>query len=119
MTSHARIRVGSTGALVGPDTHIIYIDRDGTETDISEIVQGVDIHLHVGDISRATIHAIVVEGHTEAELDRIVVNHIKPYRRLLRFKVERFLWRTFHRKPHRRVRDITSAGTKSRKKIAA
>ncbi len=59
MPSH--LRVVSDG-LLGHAARVYYVDKDGNETEISDVVTGLEVNvkLAVGDINTATIQAIAV-----------------------------------------------------------
>lgn len=77
-----RIRIESDENVVR-NAKIVYVPEEGKEVDISRCVTGVDLHLHVGEVSRATIHSILVDGHVTAEVEDVIVNRLKPKRRRL------------------------------------
>lgn len=79
-----RIRIESHQNIV-TDAKIIYIDEDGAEVDISRCVQGVDLHLHLGELSKASIHAILIDGDVTAEIVEAFVSRIPRRRRWWRW----------------------------------
>jgi hypothetical protein len=103
----SRIRIESDENVV-KNAKIFYLPAEGelfdknkkpvTEVDISRCVQGVDLHLHVGEISRATLHTILIEGHVEADVEDVILKRIKP----------RGSWW------QRRRRDVTRFGAKAK-----
>jgi S1-C subfamily serine protease len=80
-----RIKIRSDQAIV-TNAHIIYVADDGTETDISNVVQRVDVHLEFGSVARATLHVIMVDADVEAadilvrefRRDTTIVDHGPP-----------------------------------------
>jgi hypothetical protein len=57
------------------------------EVDISNCLEGYELHGHIGEIRRVTLHAILIGGHVTAEVDEIVARHIKPKRRRWRQRI--------------------------------
>jgi hypothetical protein len=93
-----RIRIESNEHVVS-NAKILYLpdegelfDKDGeplAEVDISKCITGVDLHLHVGEVSRATLHTILVDGRVDVDVEEMVVRHLKRrlrFRRLHRWK---------------------------------
>jgi hypothetical protein len=62
-----RIKVISDERMV-TNARIIHVARDGTETDISDCVQTVDIRLEIGEVSRAKLGVILVTVEAEAAI---------------------------------------------------
>lgn len=79
MTRLPRIRIESDQDVV--TNAKIWLLDDGFETDISRCVTGVDVHLHVGEPARATLHTIAIDGHITADLTNVIMNRIRPPRR--------------------------------------
>ena len=75
----SRIRVNAVGEM-GHRSKVTYIDDDGTETDISSCMTGVDVSIRVGDVNRVTCHAIMDMGTFEGIVDNVVLNVIPPDR---------------------------------------
>jgi hypothetical protein len=75
-----RIRIESHQNIV-TDAKIFYVQDDGSEVDISRCVTGVDVRLHVGEASTATLNVILVDVDAQAELNDVVIKHLKPHRR--------------------------------------
>ncbi len=75
-----RIRIELTSPTAS-DGKVFYLHPDGTETEISNAITGIELHAKVGDITTATLHTILVEGHALAEVEDVIVNHLKPKRR--------------------------------------
>ena len=78
-----RIRVESDQNVV-TNAKIFFVPEEGDEVDISKCVTGVDLHLHVGEASRATLHVILVDGYVTAGVDDVIVKHLnqKRFRRI-------------------------------------
>jgi hypothetical protein len=76
-----RIRIESHENVV-TDARIFYVPEEGEEVDISRCVQGIDLHLHVGEISRASLHCILVDGDVTAEIEEVFLKRlVRPRRR--------------------------------------
>lgn len=87
---------------VGHQGRVFFVASDGTETDISACVSGVDFHASVKDINTATIHVVNVKGYAKAtEAVNVIVTNL-PRRRG---------WRA-------RVREVTHLGSKTREYVA-
>ena len=87
--SRNRIRIESDENVV-MNAKIYYLPEDeGEPIDISRCVTGVDLHLHVGEVARATLHTILVDGYAEADLEQLVIKRLK---RRLRFRRVHRLW---------------------------
>lgn len=81
----SKIRIEATGPL-GFNSRVIFIDEDGTETDISTVCCGVHFDITMRDPNVATVELFKVEGTLEADLVDVVVGHVKPrsWRRRIR-----------------------------------
>lgn len=97
-----RIRIESDENVV-TNAKIVYVPEEGEEVDISRCVTGIDLHLRVGEISRATLHTILVDGHVTAELHEAFITHLKPN--------PRRWWR--------RAWDTTRFGSRTREYVSA
>lgn len=60
------LRIISKGIL-GHQTEIVYVAADGTETDISDIVQSMRIIVKAGELNRVVLNTIKVEAFVLAE----------------------------------------------------
>lgn len=80
------------GGVFGHQTRVIFTDSEGEETDISNVCKAVSFDIRVGEINRATVELVKVEGEVEAELVDLVVERVKPR-----------WWR-------HRLRDVTALG---------
>ncbi len=76
MANQARIRIEAAD-VISHNCRVIYIAKDGTETDISSCVQRVEFVADVNHVNTAKLHVIMVDAYTEAELEDIVVRHVK------------------------------------------
>lgn len=61
MNSHIRI-VNDT--MMGRNAHIYYVDKDGNETEISDVVTELKIEMNVEDLTTASIKVIKVTAET-------------------------------------------------------
>jgi hypothetical protein len=89
----SRIRIESTEDVV-TDARVFYVAEDGTETEISRAVSGVDVHLYRGELARASLHVMCAEVEARAELNDAVMKLVTPYARF------RFLRRIRRRVVH-------------------
>jgi hypothetical protein len=79
--------------IAGRDTYIYVVDDEGNKTDISGMVRGVDVRLHVGEVVTAKLDVFVTGFEGEAELEDLFLKEIRP----------RNWWR-------RKWRDVTTLG---------
>jgi hypothetical protein len=76
----SRIRIESRGDVV-TDDKVFFIQDDGSEVDISNCIQGYELHGQLGEVRRVTLNAIFIQGHVTADLEQVLAQHIKPKRR--------------------------------------
>jgi len=95
-----RLRIDANQDVV-TNAKIVYIADDGTETDISTIVTGIDVSLHVGEVARATLHTLHVHGSYTVPLHEVITKELRPRHRG---------WRL-------RLKDATTMGAKARRYI--
>jgi hypothetical protein len=98
----ARIRIEAAD-IMGGSTRVFYVDEDGTETDISRVCTGVDIHIDVREPNTATLSVLFVESHASAELTDLLVTKVTG---------RRPWWK-------RTLREVTAFGSRSRRYIRA
>ncbi len=104
MSSH--IRIEEAGDVAGRMTRVIFVAKDGTETDISEVTTAVSYSGKVGELNRATVELIKVHGSIRSPLVDVVVRDMKVRR-----------WRRWTRRYLHR--DVTTLGKKTREYISA
>lgn len=75
--SHPTIKIISEG-LQGQNTRVVFVDSDGSETDISACVQAVTLNLEVGKTNTADVSLLTVEGFVQGELADVVVRAVSP-----------------------------------------
>jgi hypothetical protein len=65
---------------VASDVHVIYVDDEGNETDVSTTIQRVEVDLSIGEVSRATLHTIFVEtnGLQTKEAQAVIARLPRP-----------------------------------------
>lgn len=84
MSVKPRIRIEADG-VIGSTCRVVYLDKDedGNERaiDISSCVQGVDTRIQVGEVTTATLRVILVEGHTDAEVESVIMTKLRRRRR--------------------------------------
>jgi hypothetical protein len=97
--SHMRIE---SHEKVVRDARVFFVDGD-EEIDISSCIQVVDVHLGIGELATATLKTIIGQASVTAQIEDIVVRHVKKpkpiWRRLLR----------------RRPREITTINDRTRR----
>jgi hypothetical protein len=103
-TMSTRIRIVSHENVV-TNAKILYLPDEGSlfgadgepvsEVDISNCVTAVDVHLHVGEISRATLHVLLVDADVTTDAQEIVRTRLKPRSRFRR--LQRLRWRLVHK----------------------
>lgn len=78
----SHLRVISNGIL-GHKTRVLYVDSDGNETDISDVVAGIELvaHLRVGDLNKATLHTIKVDADIRVIAEQVEREMLKRARR--------------------------------------
>jgi len=79
-----QIRIDNDGVM-GHQTRIFFIDKEGNETEISAACRSVSLDLNVGEVNRARVEMIKVGGNVRAELTDLVVREFKPRRKLTRW----------------------------------
>lgn len=98
------LRIEQHGS-VATDTKVIFVDGD-TETDISSRVFGVELDMQVGAAVTATIRAYVGTA---------VIHNVDAERVLVELeRIQRSRWPWF-----RRLRDVSSFGSRFRKVVRA
>lgn len=93
--SHIRIE---SNEKVATNFKVFYVEGD-VETDISSCLQGVDLHVAVGETVTANLKAIVGNARSEALVEGVLVKHMRLRRR----------------GPWRRLRDVTAFGDRTRR----
>lgn len=64
--------VNETG--MGHDTRVYSIDSNGSETEITKPLTGVDVRVRVGEPNSADLHVLVASGNMLAQLDGVFVD---------------------------------------------
>jgi hypothetical protein len=109
-----RIRIESHEDVV-MNAKVVYLPpEEGAEpVDISRCLTGIDVHLHVGEVARATLHAIFVDGTLEAEVHGAMVKFDYPSRwDRLRFRLSRW----WHARPKPAVQ-ATAIGDSTKRHV--
>lgn len=119
MASAPRIRIESD--RIGNKTTVYLVDDDGEARDVTRELHltGVDMRIRVGELNTAQLHAIVVGGRVEAEVDQLMLRVIGPSRwGQFAWRLRKLWWRFWY--PSRanrrcRIADITAIGDRCRR----
>lgn len=71
MARSPHIRIETAG-FVAVNDRIIFVDEDGSETDISAAVTRYVVHGSIGQARMATVDLIKVEGRFTADVDQVI-----------------------------------------------
>lgn len=77
-----RVRIEADGHM-GRTAHVYVVDERGER--LGELpVTCADVAVSVDDVNRATLEVLLVEGHFNAELERLAISHVGRRRWRLR-----------------------------------